>query len=158
MTKEITKAYIMQQLQDRFKLRDLEPEIFSFSEMVIPIYDIGRIVDIPKAQLHDVSVTGTGGKLFFTVPQNEKWTLNTYNVVFMAAGAYKVSGLYIVRVNYPTSAIYLDLTEGQTISYAVHLCSSVALFAGDEISILVDDYTSTADLRLYIDYIVEEVR
>ena len=158
MTKEITKAFIMQQLQNRFKLRDLTPEIFRFSEEVIPTYDIGHEVDIPKAELGAVSVTSATSYEFFVVPEDEKWSLGTYNVIFMATGAYKVSGVFIIRANYPTNAVYLDLVKGQTVSYALHLPYPVILFPGDSLSVLVDDYTSTAILRLYIDYIMEKIR
>jgi hypothetical protein len=159
MTKEITKANILQEMQDKFKLRELIPEKFSFSEQVIPTYNIEQHLEYRYATFNVVSVTSAAGFLFFTVPANEKWTLNGYNVMFMAAGAYKVSGVYITRVKRMTGAIfYLDLKEGQTVSYAVYLATSIILEAGDTLSILVDDYTSTADLRLYIDYMLEEIR
>jgi len=158
MTKEITKAIILQQIQDKMKLRDFEPAKFLFDETVVPTLDIGIELQKPKAKLQTVSVTSMGGKNFYTVPQNEKWYLHTYNVVFMAAGAYKVTGVYLTRTEYPTNAVYLDMVEGQTVSYAVHLPLAVPLFSGDILSVMVDEYTSTADLRLYIDYLVEEIR
>jgi len=158
MTKEITKAFILQQMQDKFGLRELEPETFRFSEMVIPTYNIEKHLRLNETLFKDVSITSAAGFTFYTVPSTEKWSLNGYNVVFMASGAYKVTGLYIDRKLSLATSLYLDMTEGQTISYAVNLPKPCELEPGDKIRILVDDYTSTAYLRLYADVLKEEIR
>ena len=159
MTKEITKVKIIQELQDKFKLREFEPEVFSFSERVVPTYDIGQHVKHPKIGYKQVSCTSASGFLFFTVPVDEKWYLQRYTVVFTGAGAIKISGVYIARTAASGSLlVYLDLALNQIVSYAHDLPKPVELVSGDTISILVDDYTSTQDLRLYIDYTKEEIR
>jgi len=160
MTKEITKANILQEIEDKFKLRELEAERFAFSELVIPIYDVGNHLIRPRTEYVEKSITSATAFLFFTVPQNERWYLRGYNVVFLAAGAYTVTGLYVNRVNRsPSDAyIYLDMVEGQTVSYAKNLPTPVRLNPGDKLSLLIDSYTSTASLRLHIDFTVEEIR
>ena len=161
MTKEITKAWILQQLEDEFALRDWESERFLFSETVIPTFDIRSHVQKPTCDWEEKSITGgSAAEWFFAVPQNERWYLSRYNVVFMAAGAYKVTGVFIDRINEVSgsSFIYLDMTLGQTVSYANDLPNPVRLDPGDRILIYIDDFTSTAALRLYIDYIVEVIR
>ena len=159
MTKEITKAYILQQMQDKFKLRDLEPSTFSFLETVIPTYDIEQHLKAWKVKQTDVSITAAPvGYLFYIVPDNEKWVIRGYNVVFMAAGAYTVTGLYIQRGKYAANTIYVDMVQGQTVSYAINPPEPITLEPGDRIYIYIDSYTSTADLRLYIDCQVETVR
>ena len=160
MTKEITKANILQQLQDKFKLRELIPERFTFSEQVLPIYNIEPEVEYNVADFETVSVNGAPlPYLFFTVPETQRWHLNRYGVTFMAAGAYTITGVFIRRIHeLASAAIYLDMTEGQTISYAHDLPKPVRLDPGDKIYVYADGYTSTADLRLYIDYLMEEIR
>ena len=161
MSKEITKAYILQQLQDKFGLREFEPAKFLFDETVIPVYDIAPHTLYHTARYNIVSVTaGPAGYLVKSVPDTERWTLRGYNVIFMAAGAYKVTGIYITRKLQviANAFVYLDMTLGQTVSYAVNLPTPVVLEPGDEISVYIDDYTSTANLRVYIDYTVEELR
>ena len=159
MTKEITKAFILQQMQDKMKLRELEPEIFSFSEMVIPVYNIEQHLQLWRMTFTEKSVTTTGGLIFFTVPHNERWYLRAYDVVFMGAGAYTVAGVYATRVNSsPYSSVYLDMTAGQTVSYHHDLPNLLPLEPGDCLYINVDGYTSTQDLRLYIDFMREEIR
>ena len=156
MTKEITKAYILQELQDMFKLREYTPESFLFSETVLPTYDITSHLQKREIDYNVVSITsGPTEYVFFTVPQNERWILHRYNVVFLAAGAYKVTGVFIYR---GLSYIYLDMTEGQTVSYLHDLINPVVLDPGDRIVVYVDDYTSTADLRLRVDLVKESIR
>ena len=158
MTKEITKAYLLQQLEDKFKLREFEPEVFTFSERVVPTYNIGQDVRTRATKYYAASVTGTGGVLFFTVPYNERWFLKTYNVIFMGVNTCTIAGVYITRVYNPNNFIYLDLTAAQTVSYAVNLPKVIVLDSGDNINVNVDGYTSAQTLRLYIDYEKEEIR
>ena len=160
MTKEITKAFILQQIQDKFQLRELIPSKFEFSETVLPIYNIEPHVERHNARFMSKSVTGTGGLRFYTVGEREKWHLNRYSVIFMGAGAHTVSGVYYTRAKelVGDSFIYLDLTAGQTVSYSIDLPKAVILESDDKIWVNIDGYTSIQDLRLYIDYTVEEIR
>ena len=158
MTKEITKAIIIQQMVDKFGLRALESEIFRLSEQVIPIYNIEQHLQTWKTEYLISTVASTGAKLLYVVPDDEIWYLSGYDVVFMAAGAYTVSGVYISRKSSIAVFHYLDLTAGQTISYSKDLPKLETLQAGDRIYINVDGYTSTADLRLYINYMMEKIR
>ena len=159
MTKEITKARILQEIQDKLKLREFEPEVFSFGERVVPVYEIKQHLLTWETIYKQVSITSATIFMFFTVPDDEKWTLTNYNVIFMAAGAYKVSGLYVSRkTGINADNCYLDLKEGQTVSYVVNLPQPVMLNAGDQLTILIDDYTSTAALRVYINVTKEKIR
>ena len=158
MTKEITKAFILQEIQDKFKLRDAIPEMFSFSEMVIPTYSIEPHLRRMVAYSKIISVTGTGGLLIRAIPGSERWIINGYTVTFMAAGAYKVAGVYITRRGYSATFVYLDLKKNQTESYTIDLPKRVTLDPGDAISVNIDDYTSTADIMINIDYEIEEIR
>jgi len=161
MTKEITKAIILQEMQDKLKLRDFDPANFLFDETVVPIYDISKHLRFTTATYETETISsGPTAYLFFTVPDNERWFLNGYNVIFVASGAYTVTGIYLVRQKQqkPASGIYLDMTLGQTVSYAINLPKMITLDPGDKLYVYVDSYTSTADLRLYIDYEMEEIR
>ena len=160
MTKEITKAVILQEIEDKFKLREYMPEKFLFGETVIPVYDLSDHLKHSQAAYIVRSVTGTGALLFTTVPANQRWLLNGYNVVFMGAGAYTVAGVFVTRrIRDPIGATtYLDLTAAQSVSYANFLANPLILDHGDQLSVNVDGYTSTQDLRLYIDYMKEEIR
>ena len=158
MTKEITKARIIQEIADKFQLRELEPEKFSFLESVRPTYDIGQHLTKWVTKYIELPITsGPAGYSFFTIPPNERWTVRGYNVVFMAAGAYTVTGVYVRRAT-ADDIIYLDMKEGQTVSYAVNLPVPVVVNPNEYIKIYVDAYISTASLRLYIDYKIEEIR
>ena len=156
MTKEITKARIIQEIQDKFALRELEPEVFSFSERVIPTYNVEQHLLAWTSKYETVQMTSAAAFEFFEVPENEKWKLRRYDVVFLAAGAYKVTGLYVTRKG--STHVYLDLKKAQTESYHIDLVEPVDLQPGDKIHVLIDDYTSTAGLRVYIDYQIEVVR
>jgi len=158
MTKEITKAIILQQLQDKLGLREYEVAPFLLSETVIPIYEISPHFKHRKIEYASRTVTATGNVVFFTVPHNERWTLQRYDVIFMGAGAITAAGATIRRLDGLPDIVYLDLTAAQTISYHVSVSPGVVLDHGDVIGIYVDGYTSTQALRLYIDYEVEEIR
>ena len=159
MTKEITKAFIIQQLEDKFGLRDLEPEVFGFSEKVIPVYDIEQHLKTWEVKCFTTSITGTGGYLFFTVPKTERWLLRAYQLVFYAVGAYKMSGVYIShRPTVAAEYVYLDLKANQTASYLVNLPVPVVLEPGNRLGVNVDTYVSTANLELILDAQVETIR
>ena len=158
MTKEITKAFILQEIAERFALRELAPEKFSFSEIVVPTYDVESHLGLNRISVAVLSITGTGGVDFFVVPDNENWILSGYNVVFSGAGTCTISGVYITRRPVSTSFLYLDLTAAQNTSYAVNLPKEILLKAGDTVSVNVDGYTATANLYLYIDVLKETVR
>ena len=158
MTKEITKSIILQQIQDKFKLRDFEPANFLFDETVIPVYDIGPHLYNRHVMMKTMSVTaGPAGILFFTVPMDERWTFTNYNVTFMT-GVFTVTGLYIHRTATGTESIYLDQVLGRTGSYAINVASPIVLDAGDKVWMYIDGYTSTGDLRLTIDVMKETIR
>ena len=159
MSKEITKAFILQEIQDKFTLREFEAAKFLFSETVIPVYNIETHLEKWTADFKDKSITGTGGVSFFTVPSDEKWTLWRYDIVFMAAGAYTVSGAYTHRFSNAAGQIcYLDLGSAKSASYHIETSTPVVLMPGSELFVNVDGYTSTADLRMYIDCLVETIR
>ena len=157
MTKEITKAIILQEIQDKLKLRELEPETFRFEEAVVPVYNIEQHLITRKCEFVEMSITATGDYLFFNVPINQRWTFDRYDVVFMGAGAFTVAGAFLRR-RLIAETVYLDLTAAQTVSYHVGLPVRTILDPGDQIRVNVDGYTSTQNLRLYLDYEVEELR
>ena len=157
MTKEITKANIIQEIQDKFKLRELIPEKFVFSEMVIPTYNVEEHLTKREIVMSAQSITATGGTLFYTVPENENWYLTRYVVIFMGAGGYTVAGVYINR--YPsTETMYLDLSAAQTVSYAKDLPKIVELGPKDRIFVNIDGFTSVQSLRLTVDLTKVEIR
>ena len=159
MTKEITKANILQEMQDKFKLRELVPETFRFSEEVVPVYSIEQHIQRWEVAVDTASVTaGPLGYLMFYVPEDQNWIIRGYNVIFMAAGAYTVTGVYVNRMVPTGDVVYLDMTAGQTVSYAVNLPVPIKLTPGQRIYVYVDGYTSTADLRLYLDVMKENIR
>ena len=157
MTKEITKAVILQEMQDKFKLREFDPAQFLFDETVVPIYNIEQHLEEWWNQYVSASITGTGPAFFVETPQDEKWHLKRYDVVFMS-GVYTIAGVYIKRKNSsPAGAsVYLDLTAAQNVSY--HQETDVVLTRGDALYANVDGYTSTGSLRLYMDFVKEKIR
>ena len=158
MTKEITKAFILQEIEDRFKLREFEPDKFLFSELVVPTYNIDRHLYTWEVVAQTESITSATFFTFFTVPADEEWLLRSYMMIFGMTGAHKASGVLISMR--PTGArfIYLDLKKNQEISYLVNLPVPVTLQAGNKIKILIDTYVSTQDLTLYMDVRKEKIR
>ena len=159
MTKEITKAFILQEMEDKFKLRELSPEKFRFSEEVIPIYDIEQHLTSWEVRSSTVSITSATYFLFFNVPTNERWLLRAYQVIFGATGAHKGTGLYIwYRPPPTTETIYLDMKKNQEVSYLVNLLHPVVLESGNRLEYLIDTYVSTQNLTINIDIQKEEIR
>ena len=158
MTKEITKAYILQEMQDKLKMRELEPEIFSFSERVLPIYNIEPHLATREIIQKDLSITSTGGITFFTVPQNERWRLKAYSLVFLGASTFTICGGFIQRGPSAANYIYMDLKAEQSASYLVVNSPHVVIDPGDLIKVNIDGYTSTTSLRMMVDVEKEEIR
>ena len=158
MTKEITKAIVLQQIQDKFSLREFEPAPFLFDETVVPVYNIGTHFKHFYVQEKTESITSASGTRFFTVPDTERWIFSNYNITFMT-GTYTVTGLYSFRIRTSEfNSIYFDQELGRSGSYAINLPTPVVLNPGDTLEILVDGYTATGDLRLTVDTEVEEIR
>ena len=155
MTKEITKAIILQELQDKFRLREFEPSKFLFSEIVVPTYDLSDHLSHWELMSQTVSITSATYFTFFTVPEDEQWTLRAYQVVYGMTGAIKGTGLHLAR---KVSNIYLDLKKGQEVSYLVNLPVPVVLEHGDILRYMIDTYVSTQDLIIRIDVRKEEIR
>ena len=159
MTKEITKAFILQEIQDKFQLREWIPGKFTFSEEVIPVYNIEPHLLKWVVQARTLSITSATNFDFFEVPPAERWLLRAYMVIFGATGAHKGSGLYVSnRPASPANFIYLDLKAGQDVSYLVNLSCPVVLEPGNHLRYLIDNYTSTQDLTIYVDIQKEEIR
>ena len=156
MTKEITKAFILQRITDELALRELEPEKFAFSELVVPTYNIERQLKNWRVESKTLSITSTGPKLFFYPAQDERWVINGYSTVFMT-GAYTIAGMYITR-NLGSDFVYLDLTAAQNTSYTVNLPKPLELLFGDKLIANVDGYTTTGDLMVNVDVNVEKIR
>ena len=161
MTKEITKAAILQEIRDKFRLREYAPSKFLFDETVVPVYDINAHLHAYWQKYVTKSITGTGAYVFFPVPENERWHICRYDVVFMT-GVYTIAGVFYQRPTNrrdPADAyLYLDLTAAQTVSYHTELKTELILDPKSSLSINVDGYTSIGNLRLYVDYMVEEIR
>ena len=157
MTKEITKAKILQEMQDKLKLREFDSANFLFDETVIPVYNIEPHL-LKEEVKHNITSVSSGpvGRVMYTVPWNEKWYMHGYNVIFMT-GVYTVAGLMVYR-RLVEDYIYIDLAAAQSTSYAVNLPKDVILHPGDMLALYVDGYTSTGNLELRIDATVEEVR
>ena len=158
MTKEITKANILQEMQDKFKLREFESVKFLFEETVVPVYNIEQHLEKWEVDVKTVSITSASSFEFFEVPANERWKLRSYFVVYLATGAIKGSGLFIDKRPCPGCFIYLDLVKGQEVSYIVNLPQLVTLNPGNKLEYLIDTYVSTQNLQIFIDVMKEEIR
>ena len=157
MTKEITKSIILQEIQDKFKLREFADAKFLFDETVIPVYNVEQHLAHAEVKEKTVSITsGPAGFLFFTLPWTERWSIHTYNIIFMT-GVFSVTGLMVAR-RLDADYIYIDMTQGQTTSYTVNLPKDIICNPGDTLRVYVDGYTSTGNLMLRLDTTVEEVR
>ena len=158
MTKEITKSYILQQIQDKFKLRELVPEVFSFQETVVPVYHVEPHLTKWEIKREVNAISGTGASVFFQVPGNETWILRSYTVEFLGVPTIKLAGAYIQRGCDVNHYIYLDLEKNQILSYVNILPEAIHIDSGDQIFLNVDDFTSGMSIAMKIDVKVEEVR
>ena len=159
MTKEITKSIILQEIQDKLKLREFEPDNFLFSETVIPTYNIEQHLLHWEVLVETVSITSATNFLFFTVPDNERWTLRAYSLYYGMTGAIKGTGLYMInRPGGNTTSFFLDLKKNQEVSYLVNLPFPVVIDAGTELRYLIDTYVTTQDLTVRCDVMREEIR
>ena len=158
MSKEITKSFILQEITDKFKLREWEPERFTFSEQVVPVYNIEQHLKTWEVVSNTLSMTSAAAFTFFTVPQNERWVLRGYQIIYGATGAHKGTGLFLSYRPEGTDIIYLDMTKGQEISYCVNLPILVTIEPKTRIKYLIDTYTSAQDLTVDIDVQKERIR
>ena len=157
MTKEITKTIILQELQDKLRLREFTPAKFLFDETVVPVYDIEHHLRNCSAKHIVTSVTSATGKVLTTVPDNERWFINGYTTIFYN-GSYTVAGVYVVRKNTPTIFVYLDLEAAQSVAYTVNLPKVLRMDPGDALYVNIDGFTTSGQFHVELDYEVEEIR
>ena len=158
MTKEITKAHIIQEIQDKLGLRELTPEKFAFSEQVIPVYNIEQHLVKYAVRHATMSITSAASFQFFVIPATERWTLRAYQIIYGMTGAHKGTGLFLKFRPGINDYIYLDMTKGQEISYLVNLPAPVVLEPSTVIYYNIDTYVSTQDLTIDIDVLTEDLR
>ena len=91
MTKEITKVDIIQQIQDKFKLREFETSSFLFSEKVVPTYDIGQHVKQWALHRDRIEITGNGGAYFPDVPQTEQWRIRRITLIHETGANFDIT-------------------------------------------------------------------
>ena len=156
MTKEITRAIIIQEMQDKLNLREFEPAPFLFDETVTPVYDIGQHLLKLERLTKTFSITATGAVSMHEVPDNEEWYLHRYNVIF-ETGAYTLAGVFVGRP-LSTHYTYLDLGVGKSVSYINDLPKDVKLNSDDNVYVNVDGYTSTGNLTLIVEVTKEIIR
>jgi len=157
MTKEITKAIIMQELQDKLQLREFAPGPFLFDETVIPTYDIEPHLKSCTVKQETKTISEATSVVFYVVPMDEEWFLRAYQITFMT-GAYTIAGAFIKRTAVQGDYIYMDLAAAQSESYLVNLPTIVRANPGSNIAILVDGFTSGGDLRMNLDTAVTRIR
>ena len=159
MTKEITKSIILQEIQDKFKLREFTDAKFLFDETVVPTYDIRQHLQKWRSIETTISIFSSGGKTLKDIPDDEKWAIRAYSIIFIS-GVYTIAGVYLVRRlrSAATNFSYLDLGAAQSTSYLKTMPEPVIAEPGDSIRVNIDGYTSTGDLTIHIDYMKEEIR
>ena len=158
MTKEITKAVILQEIQDKFKLREYVPTKFLFDETVVPTYDIGEHLKHPEVVLKDITVSsGPTAYMIAMVPENQRWALHSYNVIFVT-GSYTVAGVMLYQKGLVADYLYIDLSAAQSTSYINYLPTELALDPKDRLYVYVDGYTSTGTLNVRLHVTKEEIR
>ena len=162
MTKEITKAIILQQIQEKFGLRELESEIFRFSEMVIPIYDIGMHVKNWDLQRYREEITGNGSLHFITVPDNERWKMRRIIVVAEAGGTYNIAIIYIYHPSHSTDNNYIFYNTVAPIAAGTvtifEFPQDIPVEEGDNIDINISGFSVGGYTSIHILREVETIR
>lgn len=155
---EITKSIILQQLQDKFALREWIPERFSFLETVIPVYQIEQhLREWITADSGAISISSTTDFMTFTVPANERWYIRTYTGIF-ATGNYNIGAVKLNRANSDTT-MYLEIEEHLNgLSWVHEFPVPLVVVAGDKLVVTCSGHTTTGNFKLYIDYDKEMVR
>ena len=94
MTKEITKANILQEIQNKFGLRDFEPERFLFGEFVTPVYDIEHHVKTWTTIRYRTQVTGNGAVAILLVPGNKEYNIRRVNVLHETGANFDIDQVF----------------------------------------------------------------
>ena len=110
MSKEITKANILQEIQNKFKLRDFEPEKFLFSEIVTPTYDIGDHVKHWESERFREQITANGVAVMCTVPDNERWRIRKVDVINEAGANYLINQVLFYGSATKNQYLYFNYT------------------------------------------------
>ena len=95
MTKEITKAILLQELKDKFELRDFEAARFLFDETVVPTYDIGEHVKLWESARSRIAIAANGSTHFFRVEMDERWSVRKIDVFNETGGNFDITQVYL---------------------------------------------------------------
>ena len=108
MTKEITKASILQEIQNKFGLRDFESERFLFGELVTPIYDIAPHVRNWVTERYRSSVTGNGPVQILYVPADTEYRIRRVSVLHETGANFDIDQVFLEGVGNAVQYLFYD--------------------------------------------------
>ena len=108
MTKEITKSIILQEIADKFALRDFEPEKFLFGEYVIPTYDIAPHVRNWVNTRHRIEVTGNGSYQILYVPATERYHVRRMSLLHETGANFDIDQVLIAGLSGSVQYLFYD--------------------------------------------------
>ena len=114
MTKEITKANILQEIQDKFGLREWEATKFLFNETVMPIYDIDQHVRKWVCIRGRKPIAGNGAVSFFSVPPVERWHVRRLSVFHETGANFDIDQVFFYRGATECQYVFYDTTSPLT--------------------------------------------
>lgn len=157
--KKITKAILMQQLVDRFKLQEHVREEFVFLEEVLPVFELKSLLDD-----WDIRYTGALGVTAISLikvleaPMNERITIRDIEIN-QASGTFTYISIILVRNKDVVNKLrYYEWGASQSGRSVLNLAQDLVLDPGDYLEVYCDGFTTNGNLFGTFNCLIETLR
>lgn len=150
--KKINLIKIWDRLRSRFDLSDLQLELPTLSETVVPTTNVDDLLKTTKVSLVTSAVSATGFVTFLTVPAGKRYVIK--NVLMnKSSGTWTFDRLAITK---DTVQVYYDLVGSGVTFKRWDIPISFKLDPGDSLQFYVDSYTGAGNMGTHIVYDEED--
>lgn len=144
---------VFRRLINKFDLKTDQREPVTVPSVIMPVTDVGVLLQKTKAYRHVEAISSTGIKLLNEVPEGKRWRIMAIQVL-KGSGAFTLSALYVYIIadaqtqkieTFASSEDHQTYLDGQ----------EIYLDAGDRIRAYVDAFTTAGNIDCLV-YVMEE--
>jgi len=162
MTKEITKANIIQEIQNKFQLREFTPAQFLFDETVVPTYDMGQHVKAWDMSRGRVAVSANGTLIPYAVPETEQWRIRRLSLINETGGNFDVDQIFTYHPSVPTAITYVFYNTASPIGTGTvkifEFPQDIPMSPGEHVMINISNYVGAGYVSVHMLKEVETIR
>jgi len=144
MVKKVGNAQIVTRLTNKFQLTDLEPEILSMQERIVPVTDADDILKRWRLLRTVNSISATGYSTVIAAPAGQRYYLRGVDVE-LSTGTYTMTKIAIKSLSGYRVDVLIQAAGTKIIWVPPH--PDFYLDYGWQVDVYVDAYTGTGNVN-----------